>query len=59
MFKTIQFKTDWGMFPDPEERSRILDAKIEIRRSYERWANPEYYRKTMAHYIAEGFKNDQ
>ena len=58
-FHTVQFKTDWMMFPDPIERANILDAQIALRREYERYANPEYYRKTLAHYIAEGIKNDR
>lgn len=56
-FKTLSFKTDWGMF-SLEERLKIVTAQAEITRSYERWANPDYYRKSVWSYIADGLAAD-
>ncbi len=56
MFKSIQFKTDWGMFPEKEEREQILKVQREITESYERHANPDYFRKDLGWYIAQSIK---
>jgi hypothetical protein len=54
-FQTIKFHTDWECF-SLEERKKILDAQIELRREYERKANPDYFRNTMANYISGRIK---
>lgn len=55
-FKSIQFKTDWSMFPDKVEREQILKIQREITKSYERHANPDYFRKDLGWYIAQSIK---
>jgi len=56
-FKTISFKTDWQMF-SKDEREAILETQIKLRREYERWANPDYFRKSIWSAVAEGLAAD-
>ncbi len=57
-FKTLKFTTDWKMFT-VKEKLEILAVQADITRSYERHANPDYFKKDLGWYIAQGIKESR